>query len=176
MYSKVLSPFTGAWTPPSLCAPIRAFRFARPCLGGQPSRISPIPRLLRRRPGVHCPPHQRAAKRAARKEEGRPRQGRKPMKTQLNGPGLSRFVRKKRPFLLDRPRPVFFSARRKENGGRKAPFCPAAKGTRAAGAKPPPAKFPRNIAFSGRNTRPSDKGEPIPCRIRSISKAQEKTT
>ena len=46
-----------------------------------------------------------------------PRQGRKPLKARLHGQDFPGSSGKKRPFLLDRPRPVFFSARRKENGG-----------------------------------------------------------
>ena len=48
MYSRVPPSHSGAWVSSCLCAPSRAFRFARPCLGRQPSRISPISRLVRR--------------------------------------------------------------------------------------------------------------------------------
>ena len=90
--------------------------------------------------GFKSPPHQRAAKRAARKEEGRPRQGRKPLKTRMKGKDFPGSSGKKRPFLLDRPRPVFFSARRKENGGRKAsPGRAVPKVPRPRGDEIPPA-------------------------------------
>ena len=40
MYSKVHASHSGAWISSCLCAPFRAFRFARPCLGRHPSRFS----------------------------------------------------------------------------------------------------------------------------------------
>ena len=57
MYSRVSTSLSGAWVSPCLCAPIRAFRFARPCLRRQPSRISPIPRLVRRSAKPKFSPH-----------------------------------------------------------------------------------------------------------------------
>ena len=57
MYSRVSTSLSGAWVSPYLCAPIRAFRFARPCLRRQPSRISPIPRLVRRSAKPKFSPH-----------------------------------------------------------------------------------------------------------------------
>ena len=47
MYSIVLPSPSGAWASSCLCAPLRAFRFARPCLGGHPNGFSSIPRLVR---------------------------------------------------------------------------------------------------------------------------------
>ena len=42
MYNIVPAPLTGAWISFCLCAPFRAFRFARPYLGGQQSHFSPL--------------------------------------------------------------------------------------------------------------------------------------
>ena len=42
MYSIVLTSPSGAWASSCLCAPFRAFRFARPYLGGQQSHFSPL--------------------------------------------------------------------------------------------------------------------------------------
>ena len=42
MYSRVPPPLTGAWASSCLCASFRAFRFARPYLGGQQSHFSPL--------------------------------------------------------------------------------------------------------------------------------------
>ena len=42
MYSKELPTLTGAWISSCPCAPFRAFRFARPYLGGQQSHFSPL--------------------------------------------------------------------------------------------------------------------------------------
>ena len=40
MYSIVLPSPSGAWASSCLCAPFRAFRFARPCLVGHPNGFS----------------------------------------------------------------------------------------------------------------------------------------
>ena len=40
MYNIVLTSPSGAWASSCLCAPSRAFRFARPCLGGHPGCFS----------------------------------------------------------------------------------------------------------------------------------------
>ena len=42
MYNKVPASPSGAWASPCFRAPFRAFRFARPYLGGQQSHFSPL--------------------------------------------------------------------------------------------------------------------------------------
>ena len=81
--------------------------------------------MVRRSPRERYPPHQRAAKRAARKEEGRPRQGRKPLKTRLHGPGLSRFVRKKASFSFGPAAARFLFGKTKRKWGADSVSCPA---------------------------------------------------
>ena len=40
MYNGTIPSRSGAWELSCLCAPFRAFRFARPCLGGHPNGFS----------------------------------------------------------------------------------------------------------------------------------------